>query len=441
MMGGLAFEDTAGEELQFMPGDRSRMTLTSEGILWMAEHSPHLLPDISRKHIEDKSKSGGLGKFLTCWQAIYFCAHCVFRLSRRYSISFLELNVFAHALCAMILFYSWWNKPQDTLEPTLITDQNGLDVCALFCLRSQKPSTSSFEWDSPAGYRSRSIPCEPSKDFWEINMPTSVTTYYRRDSQSTSVGENNRGPLRLSFGPDRQPCLKVLDTFWEIVTSKQDWREGSICSFDSRNIRRLARAYSLTQVRGQNTGIDSMLKDRCADFAWGQLAHLPDKMKYSGYTSGTLLFSSRAQRIYAGLTLAGCCYGGLHLTAWACQFPSNAETMLWRAASVTILATGPIIIVVPYTNIVHMYMQVYGMGGSLDLWRFDPSQWTASPASPVKLVVKVKKVAGLTLFFLWVIWYLLCRAFIVVECFIMLAHLPDTTLEIPRWATYIPHIT
>jgi hypothetical protein len=91
VMGGLAFEDIAVEELQFMPGDRSRMTLTRESVYWMAEHRPHLLPDVSRKHIEDKSKSGGMGKFLTCWQATYFCAQCVFRLSRQYSISLLDL--------------------------------------------------------------------------------------------------------------------------------------------------------------------------------------------------------------------------------------------------------------------------------------------------------------------------------------------------------------
>jgi hypothetical protein len=45
------------------------------------------------------------------------------------------------------------------------------------------------------------------------------------------------------------------------------------------------------------------------------------------------------------------------------------------------------------------------------------------------------------IFWLWTTWYIFCRAYIVVECFIMLAHLPDTTLEIPSWARYIPHIT
>ena len=134
VMGGFAFEDTSAEEFQFMPGDRTRITLAGRTVDWMVTNMPLLLPDISRQYIEDKSKSGGLGKFLTCWQAIYFCAQCVFRLSRQYSISPLELNVFAHALCALILFWIWWDKPQDAQEPTLITDNDGLDLCASLCV-------------------------------------------------------------------------------------------------------------------------------------------------------------------------------------------------------------------------------------------------------------------------------------------------------------------
>jgi hypothetical protein len=83
VMGGFAFEDTSSE-LQFMPGDRQRMTLASDAVRWLAESRVLSLPDISRRSIEDKSKSGGLGKFLTIWQATYFCVQCVFRLSQQY---------------------------------------------------------------------------------------------------------------------------------------------------------------------------------------------------------------------------------------------------------------------------------------------------------------------------------------------------------------------
>jgi hypothetical protein len=44
----------------------------------------------------------------------------------------------------------------------------------------------------------------------------------------------------------------------------------------------------------------------------------------------------------------------------------------------------------------------------------------------------------LYLFSLLSLWYIFCRAFIVVESFIMLAHIPDTALHVPTWAAYIP---
>ena len=56
-------------------------------------------------------------------------------------------------------------------------------------------------------------------------------------------------------------------------------------------------------------------------------------------------------------------------------------------------------------------------------------------------VILVTYYVAQTVFLLWGLWYILCRVFIVVECFIMLAHLPESTLEIPTWARYIPHIT
>jgi hypothetical protein len=236
---------------------------------------------------------------------------------------------------------------------------------------------------------------------------------------------------RLSFGPHRQRCLKVLNTFWATRISKSFWREGTVLSFDSRYIRRLARAYGLARL--ENDGRASMVEDQCNDFAWG-LSSLTDRIEYVSFTS---LLSSHAFRTAAGLTLAGGCYGGLQLTAWACQFPSNAETVLWRAASVTILATGPTIIVFA----LHMGAVDGASFGIVDPWlerhHFGWPHWIRRTLNRIETVEEYARYA---LFFLWAVWYLLCRTFIVVECFIMLAHLPDTTLEIPTWAAYIPHI-
>jgi hypothetical protein len=151
-------------------------------------------------------------------------------------------------------------------------------------------------------------------------------------------------------------------------------------------------------------------------------------------------FVRRVVRSAAGLTLAGICYGGLHLTAWTCRFPSHAETLLWHAASVTIMATGPSVIAYALGKSVATFI-----GISMDNWFHvrarQLGRWVHPNIWACDLLKSVMKLLAKLVFWLWTTWYILCRAFIVVECFIMLAHLPDTTLEIPSWAAYIPHIT
>ena len=440
VMGGLAFEDTAAEEFQFMPGARSRMTLGHDLVIWLAENQAQSLPDVSKQHIEDKSKSGGLGKFLTCWQASYFCAQCAFRLSQQYSISLLELNVFAHALCALILFWLWWDKPQNVSEPTLITDKVGLDLCAYYSLTPPVPIRRDFFgiFALLESYLvARWVPCEPCSNYWDVVVPAVVTMSFRYESSSP----NPYYDRLFLFGPNRQPCLKVQGSFWTIETINlaryTHWREEEILNLDNRDIWRLTRAYGPALAYRKFERRPTVV-DRCANLFedWKAVLLLFDF--HDLFIEN--LFSPRSGRnghtvwLAVGLTLAGGCYGGLHLTAWACQFPSYAETMLWRAANITILATGPSVIgfvlSIAITNDIAWSARQW-----LEAHRF------RSTVNAMSSLQSVAHLMARALCLLWGLWYILCRVFIVVECFIMLAHLPESTLEIPTWARYIPHIT
>jgi hypothetical protein len=87
VMGGISFEDSAVEGQRFMPKNRRRISITVEGFAYLSEVRDHLIPDISRDYIQDKSKSDRLAKLLTCWQAAYFCIQCVYRLSQQLSVT------------------------------------------------------------------------------------------------------------------------------------------------------------------------------------------------------------------------------------------------------------------------------------------------------------------------------------------------------------------
>jgi hypothetical protein len=136
--------------------------------------------------------------------------------------------------------------------------------------------------------------------------------------------------------------------------------------------------------------------------------------------------------------------------------------MLWRAASVTILATGP------FSVAYVLCVCAIGTGlralnrrrtirhadridaGVEDLDVSSPQAILALSYSDLLSLIfdllilpdpeTLAVLEGAILYYV-LLWYAICKAFIVVECFIMLAHLPETTLAVPQWAAYIPHIT
>jgi hypothetical protein len=136
--GGFAFDTSElSENQKFLPGTRDRVTLTPEGLLYVAKQAPWLIPNVSAESINDKSKANGLAKAVVCFQATWFMAEIIARLSRSLPISLLELNTFAHALCAILIYVLWWYKPLDVEEPVLIQGKDMWHICADLCAASR----------------------------------------------------------------------------------------------------------------------------------------------------------------------------------------------------------------------------------------------------------------------------------------------------------------
>ncbi|KAH7010588.1 uncharacterized protein B0I36DRAFT_257457 [Microdochium trichocladiopsis] len=77
--------------------------------------------DISEEDLVDKRKGSGIAKALVCLQAIWFCLQCFARVLQQLPLSLLELNTFAHSLCALVVYILWWEKPLDVERPTYLT--------------------------------------------------------------------------------------------------------------------------------------------------------------------------------------------------------------------------------------------------------------------------------------------------------------------------------
>ncbi|MDI1486220.1 MAG: hypothetical protein OHK93_005446 [Ramalina farinacea] len=115
-MGGFAMSTGSS----FLPNDKTRAALTPKGLLFLLEQAPTLFPRTSRADIRDKSKADGVKKTVVCMQAIWFGVNVVTRLAQGLPIALLELNAAAHAICTLVIYAMWWDKPLDVEEPTLL---------------------------------------------------------------------------------------------------------------------------------------------------------------------------------------------------------------------------------------------------------------------------------------------------------------------------------
>lgn len=151
VMGGFAF-DTSNLEQKIFADHRTRLTLSCNGLLELARQEVDLPPDISEEFIRDKSKANGVAKALVCLQALWFCVETLGRLGQRLPISMLELNTFAHALCCVLLYFIWWDKPFNIDQPTLIpvVTYRTQKFCAAMSMLSTanmiKPLNAPFLW-------------------------------------------------------------------------------------------------------------------------------------------------------------------------------------------------------------------------------------------------------------------------------------------------------
>lgn len=53
-------------------------------------------------------------------------------------ISLLELNTFGHAMCALLIYLLWWEKPFDVDYPPIVRSQTLWSVCALVWMQNFK---------------------------------------------------------------------------------------------------------------------------------------------------------------------------------------------------------------------------------------------------------------------------------------------------------------
>jgi len=136
-------------------------------------------------------------------------------------------------------------------------------------------------------------------------------------------------------------------------------------------------------------------------------------------------FNARSLKSLLGFSLAGCVYGGLHLSAWNVPFPTTSQRFLWHISGLVLISSGPVMVC--RLGVEHLWKKWGFWGDSSN------SCWCCLAACPTVMswYIALYMAYGI---------YILARVYLFVECFVMLWHLPDAVYSVPRWTQYLPHI-
>ena len=121
LMGGFVFDigDISPKE-RFLPGHRTRVTVSPDGLLFLAEVCPSVIPDLDKAEIKDKDKAGGFDWF----SFVAFLGQGCYLARRNLPISVVEYISMAYASYGLLTSLLWWEKPLNVTQPTLIKDRS-----------------------------------------------------------------------------------------------------------------------------------------------------------------------------------------------------------------------------------------------------------------------------------------------------------------------------
>lgn len=368
--------------------------------------APSWLPDISEEDIKDKSKADGLTKTIVCIQATWFIVQCIVRLTTTgSSISLLELNTFAHAICALLIYGLWWDKPFDVEEPIRITHPEIHDLCAYLCFFQ--------EFDGACDDKLVSIPYRADlirkAQSYAPNVDASSSEGVSRALRTGCVQELSRlGPVSedrarwLTYIPGAmaQPRKGFLAPGY-MTRARERWNRACLCTLAFNDLEGAVAPpwYATVKDRQGNFPVD--------------IGH--------GALEGPFLF---------GFTLAGLFYGGLHLVAWNAPFTSQTQRLLWEVSGLAVASSGPAILIVAATDSVLPKLRKIRRRANISVTLKTFFDRVADIAFNGAFIVIV---AGAAL-------YVLARIYLVVESFISFAYLPESAFNQPRWVGYFPHI-
>jgi hypothetical protein len=489
LMGGFAF-DTSNMPVNILPAGRTRLTLTPFALRKLASNEPNLIPDISEEAIKDKSKSNSFAKFLVCLQACWFIVQTVGRLATSSAISLLEMNTLLHAVCCLLVYLAWWHKLHDIDEPVLISTSTDLarKVCAWMVMYSRAGTVRKAD-DGPQNEMKvlstlRLVYDDDLRHQDPINVPgylqdmlmatRAAQTNNKNLRRAEQVHPNDDGIQNLMVAQKQRMSLKlypgrIVHGFRLVPLVSHEHRKATCNNVYTRLTLGDMECVRLAKDLRMKSNADTLWR-----FVWTSVSiNFEQEMltKHASITSSpdttlghflgsnrlTSRFNTKAKYVFwAGWLADGSVYGAIHLIAWNGPFTTRVERWMWRSSCLIIAAPGLLMLLVGMGSylllgVVYLLLVIHD---SMCHWR-----WFRRLMRRLRINVNVIDtgeiwsqvlVGGLLSIFDSVLFlvllfcslavaYAAARVYILIECFINLAHLSPAVYQEPDWSQYIPH--
>jgi hypothetical protein len=388
----------------------------------MIEHHPEVLLEVSEATINDKSSSNSLAKILACIQATWFCINCLIRISQGLSISLLEINTAAHALCALVVYLFWWNKPQNIAEPLQVGSNDAVR-------NSYISAIALTDYLSRGG--DENGPTNPSKTVYQLkwlpqNTPTGSRHWRSRrfTKADLSTAYESASKLQPSVKPGftRLLCGEVLHGYYidtiDVGIMKTDSIKWSrFDPYQERDFAQINQPYvdfTETPLKWlQNARKSEIQFPHMQLFSRGDLDQLGLRIeKTISYQAVHLL---PRNVLVVAILVASLLYGAIHVVAWNNLSLSNhVASLMWKVSSISVMACG---VVLPTCFFIYF----------LPMVRNRYKHW-----------IRAAEASGILIS---MFYFLLCRLCLIAESYYTLAHLPVSAYKQPVWSQYVPHFS
>jgi len=449
-----------------------------------------LLPDISVESIKDKSKADKLAKALVIVQASWLILQCVMRWIAQLPVTPLELNTLAHGICALMVYYLWWEKPLDVQSPTLVTAEgrHALTALAWVCsgVRSRRrPECKDIAWfcdsaDVPEQYSS--ISANGQVTFVDIelnprrlpppNLSEAAVPFLRVPYNLAHTAALPREYGRRSENPNPSATSLLGSARGNDATRFADPEHPED---DAMTIRRWKLCFQFVKECPGSLARLQLEVKRFAGYRSGHIGHyyirggplmlrkLPSSKEpimideaVRNWPSDlmndlTPLEWSTATIIFCMSALA---YGGIHASAWGEHFPSNTEQLLWRISCIYMGASGVLFTAIAFQYQVqnqfeadqwqYRHVRVYGRcrRGVKEVSEYGRIRWLRKTKFWRKMRSNIFPTGIMVVSVLVLLFYCFVRGFFVVEAFISLRLLPHAAYDTPSWSwtQYLAHL-